>query len=478
MNIFLDDRSFEYDVYSLLRAFYPGGEMTVVDDAADDFCGYRVHADATGIAISYEESGCVVDSESCTYAEEERPRQKSLLKRVLYALCERITGHGLVWGTLTGIRPTKIPMKLLCEGKSDGEIADYMKREYLVSDAKIDLSVSIAHLENQILSPLAKPGSYSLYIGIPFCPTRCLYCSFTSYPIATYKKIVPTYLDALKREMEYTLSVYEGRMPDTIYFGGGTPTALSAEDLEILLTYVDTYFDVSKLHEFTVEAGRPDSITPEKLAILKSHGVTRISVNPQTMNEETLRLIGRRHTVDDFTRAYQMAREAGFDNINMDTIIGLPNETTEDVYHTLTMLRDMQPDSLTVHSMAIKRAAGMHEFLESHPEISVNDTSEMMRIALEITKEAGMQPYYLYRQKNMAGNLENVGFAKDGKYGLYNILIMEEVQDIAALGAGTISKRVFEGNRIERCDSPKDIALYIDRVMSGNMKKKEFYEMI
>ena len=302
-------------------------------------------------------------------------------------------------------------------------------------------------------------------MGIPFCPTTCLYCSFTSYPISKWKGRTGLYLDALFRELEYTAQKMKGRPLDTIYFGGGTPTSLEAADLDLLLGKVENLFDTEHVLEFTVEAGRPDSITREKLQVLKAHGISRISINPQTMNQKTLDLIGRRHTVDQVKDTFYMARELGFDNINMDLIMGLPQEGIREVEHTLEEVRRMAPDSLTVHSLAIKRAARLNMFKEDYSNLTIQNTPEMIEMSMRCAREMGMEPYYLYRQKNMAGNFENVGYALPGKACLYNILIMEEMQTIAACGAGTTTKVVFPAeNRRERCENVKEVEQYVARV--------------
>lgn len=306
---------------------------------------------------------------------------------------------------------------------------------------------------------------YSLYVGIPFCPTTCLYCSFTSYPIEKWRGRTGLYLEALFKELEYTARKMEGRPLDTVYFGGGTPTSLPAEDLEALLSRLEQLFDLSRVLEFTVEAGRPDSITPDKLKVLRDHGITRISINPQTMNQKTLDLIGRHHTVEMVKERFYMARELGFDNINMDLIMGLPEENMDDVQRTLEEVRALGPDSLTVHSLAIKRAARLNMFREEYGGLKIQNTPEMIELSAACAREMGMEPYYLYRQKNMAGNFENVGYSLPGKACIYNILIMEEMQTIAACGAGTTTKVVFPSeNRRERCENVKEVEQYISRI--------------
>ena len=257
----------------------------------------------------------------------------------------------------------------------------------------------------------------------------------------------------------------KGRPLDTVYFGGGTPTSLSPEDLDAILDKVERTFPMDQVKEFTVEAGRPDSITEEKLQVLRNHGITRISINPQTMKQETLDLIGRRHTVEQVKETFRLARKMGFDNINMDLIVGLPEEDEEDVRNTMEQIKELRPDSLTVHSLAIKRAARLNMFRERYGNLKITGTQEMIDMTARYAGEMGMEPYYLYRQKNMAGNFENVGYSVPGKACIYNILIMEEKQTIMACGAGTTTKVVFpRENRLERAENVKEVEQYIERV--------------
>ena len=454
MIVKLNDSSFSYDVHSLVSAFYPGTKVTVIP-ADDD---------------TLEDLNVCVDPN----AHSDRTAVKNHLKRTLYRKLEKETGRKLPWGTLTGIRPTKIPMKMIREGKSDPDIRSYLWQEYLCSKDKTDLSIRIAHKEKAVIDSLSQNG-FSLYAGIPFCPTTCMYCSFTSYPITSWKDHTGEYLGAVKKELDFFAGYYRGRHLDSIYIGGGTPTTLSPDELFDLIGYITKSFDVSSLKELTVEAGRPDSITKEKLDALIAAGADRISINPQTMNDETLKIIGRRHTTEDVYAAFELARSAGFNNINMDLIFGLPGEGKEEVANTLSRIEGLSPDSLTIHSMAIKRAAKMAEFLREHEELSGTNTPEMMDMAGKCAASIGLEPYYLYRQKNMSGNFENIGYARRGMEGIYNIAIMEEVSDIAAVGAGTISKRVFDDGRIERCDNVKDVRLYIDRIDEMIDKKKKLF---
>lgn len=285
------------------------------------------------------------------------------------------------------------------------------------------------------------------------------------------------YLSALEKEIDFVREACRDKILDSVYIGGGTPTTLEPEEMRRLLKKIRESFDFSQVKEFTVEAGRADSITRDKLRVMKEYGVTRISVNPQTMNQETLDLIGRRHSVEQVEEAFRVAREEGFTNINMDLILGLPGETKAHVEHTMEAVKRLHPDSLTVHSLAIKRASKMSLWIEENGLETLHNTDETMEIAAKGAEELGMKPYYLYRQKNMSGNFENVGYATEGNYGIYNILIMEEKQTIMALGAGTISKSVYPDGRIERCDSVKDVALYIEKIDDMIDRKRRLLQM-
>ncbi len=473
---------FAYDVHSLVKAFYPAEEVKVFEEGekvltSDEnlpelyiyFENNRIEA---VIFCNQEEKR----RKESVFAEELlRPAYKNELKHLLYGILVEYTEKELPWGNLTGIRPTKIPYSLLEEGKEEKEIIAYMKEMYSCSDKKALLALDIAKREREILSKIHYEKGYSLYIGIPFCPTTCLYCSFTSYSIASCRNKVDAYLSAVEKEIDYVAEAFQDKTMDSLYIGGGTPTTLEAEQLDRLLSYVAKKLDLSTILEYTVEAGRADSITRAKLEVLKKHGVTRISVNPQTMKEETLKLIGRRHTVEQVKEAFALAREVGFDNINMDLILGLPNETKEDVEETLRQVKELNPDSLTVHSLAIKRASKMSQWIQEQGIQCLNNTDETMEMSTDAAGEMGMAPYYLYRQKNMSGNFENVGYARDGKYGIYNILIMEEMQSIVALGAGTVSKNVMGEGRIERCDNVKDVDLYIEKIDEMIERKKELF---
>jgi oxygen-independent coproporphyrinogen-3 oxidase len=472
IKVYTNKENYQYDLHSLIKAFYPEHDVKVFDESLKE------DSDIDIITVRFLDNKMEtifdIKGNVKNYTNEyDKEVTKNEYKLSLYKnLCD-YTNKTLPWGNLTGIRPTKLPMGMLTENMSDNEIIKTLQDTHMVSDKKARLSLEIAKLEKEILDKIHHKDGYSVYIGIPFCPTTCLYCSFTSYPISIWKKRIQDYLGALFKEIDFISDFYRDKILDTIYIGGGTPTTLEPNELDSLLGYVREKLDFSRVKEFTVEAGRADSITREKLEVLKKYGVTRISVNPQTMKEETLRIIGRQHTVEQVKTAFGLAREVGFDNINMDIILGLPSETEEDVQHTIDEIIKLNPDSLTVHSLAIKRASRLNQWIEENGISTLKNTDTTMKIAQIGADSLGMKPYYLYRQKNMSGNFENVGYAKDGKYGIYNMAIMEECQTIVALGAGSITKRVFDDGRIERCDNVKDVSLYIERIDEMIDRKRE-----
>ena len=413
---------FTYNVYHITKAFFPDEEIVqkvdekqeslvelkfpggscfslapgdIAGELAQD-AGGRTGAQAAGDENAVQDAARLHGSEEDAVQAEKR----AVTRRVYRFLCEE-SGRELAWGTLTGVRPTKLPMQMLEEGKTREEITGFLEKEYFVTPQKAELGYEIACREKALLEKLDCRGGFSLYAGIPFCPSVCSYCSFSSSPIEVWKDRVDSYLDALVRELRAIGRMAQGRYPDTVYIGGGTPTTLEPDQLRRLLKEITENFDLSHTVEFTVEAGRPDSITEEKLAVLKEFPVTRISINPQTMQQKTLDLVGREHTVEDVCEAYAMARRMGFDNINMDLIAGLPGEDAADMADTLSRIEAMQPDSLTVHSLAIKRAA---KFGQEGRTIDLrSEISQMVDAAAKSADRMGLKPYYLYRQKNIAG---------------------------------------------------------------------------
>lgn len=490
MNLKINYESFLYDAYGLVQAFYPGTKPNVYlnkeIDNSDNTIEIIVEENRIKFLLDGQQRGSIdIDAAN-------RSDTKNRLKRLIYQVLSKETGQSLPWGTLTGIRPTKIPLKMYLNGQSDEEVSDYMKETYLCSEEKISLATQIAKRELSVIGDVK--DKYALYIGIPFCPSICLYCSFSSYPIGLYREKVETYLDALIKEIAFVGESFKDKVLDTIYVGGGTPSSLSDTQLNRLLNAVEEHLDLSHLREFTVEAGRPDSITREKLEVLERHGVERISINPQTMHQKTLDLIGRYHSVEQFYDCYKLARKIseaskakggkGF-LINMDLIVGLPGESKEDVKETLAIVKDLQPDNLTVHSLAIKRSSRLNIEWDSYEDELFENSGEIMEMVEKCADEMDMQPYYMYRQKQISGNLENIGFAPKGKECLYNIEIMEELMDIVALGAGSACKKVgrtTEGTlnidtKVARCENVKDVDEYILRIDEMIQRKKELYHV-
>ena len=489
----------EYDSHAMITSFYPGTEskQMLVTDLTEPLPAdtIRIVMDAereTG-SVSFARGEILPEDQAYVFTPPAGGKSadfKHAWKLFFYDTLAAYAGRTLPWGALSGVRPTKLIMAkakeiargdILSEEEEMQAVCRSMAAEYRVSAQKAELGYRIAMLEDRILEPFRYEGQgqegYSIYIGIPFCPSTCLYCSFLSYPIAAKQKQVGAYLEGVKQEMAAAAEIMSDKRLDTVYIGGGTPTALSAAELEVLLDGIRSLLPMETVQEYTVEAGRPDSITAEKLQVMKKYGVSRISVNPQTFSDATLKLIGRHHTVEQLYEAFALARAEGFDNINMDLILGLPGETIADVEHTFAKVRGLAPDSLTVHSLAVKRASRMKDWIREHGQITGLDYERAMQLGQETAAALGMKPYYLYRQKNMAGALENTGFAREGRYGLYNILIMEEVQSIYAIGAGTVSKRVFTdgSGRIERCDTHKDLSLYLSDIEAMIERKRRLF---
>ena len=411
-------------------------------------------------------------------------KSDQLIKKVFTAACTKSFCHAamkinkinLPWGVMCGIRPAKNVRLLLDEGYSYDEAEKIFKEIYEVSDEKIKLARTVAKNEELLLKNIGK-NSVSIYIGIPFCPTRCLYCSFVSTDIHTSGKYMDEFLEKLLLEIDKTAQIIKkiGSYVENIYIGGGTPTTLSDIQLTLILDRLKEKFDFSKIKEFTVEAGRPDTITKEKLTAMKMGGVNRISINPQTMNTQTLKRVGRTHTPDMVKKCFKEAREAGFDNINMDLIAGLPGEDSEMFKKSLDEVIELDPENITVHSMCIKRAADLRKNIDRLTE--AEEMNKMLSYTQKRMQETKREPYYMYRQKNTSGNLENVGYAKDGYMSIYNVNIMEEKQTIIALGGGGSTKLVM-GDRIERIFNFKDPLEYIRRFDEIISKKDEVVEIL
>ena len=479
-------KDFEYDVYSLIKAFYPGCEITswYEEDGAPDgeFAYYDTityEADQICFSIADEKHETLASQCEAVEYEKDRHETKNVLKRMVYRTLSEVSGKELPWGDLTGIRPTKIPMKMLEEGKKNVEIAKYMRETYYTSPEKTALAITIANREKDILKTIDYEHGYSLYIGIPFCPSRCSYCSFVSCNLDRDRKLVQPYVDCLCKEVAEIRVQAEraGLTLCSIYIGGGTPTSLSAAQLRQLMGTVRENFDLSKVVEYTVEAGRPDCTDAEKLAVIKEYGATRISINPQTFSDAVLENIGRKHSAQDILDCYADARRAGHEDINMDLIAGLPGDTVEGFEHSLRQAIALQPENITVHTLTLKRASRI--VIEDQKENDYADVAAMLE-KCHLLAEAGYRPYYLYRQKNTLQNLENVGWCKPGHEGYYNIYIMEEVQTILSAGAGGSTKLVADGGkRMQRIFNFKYPNEYIQRFAEVLERKKgvaEFYD--
>ncbi len=469
---------FQYDIYTLVQAFFPGEEIKVTfqEGIPKDFKGIFLETLYTesGVSFLLKNSECEdFWKKDVSWDNDDRKWRKRQMKICLYHMLSEYTRKILPWGNLTGIRPVKIVMNILEQGKTEEEVRKELREIYCMTEEKIDLAMEIAKAELAKLAEFDYPTGYSLYVGIPFCPTTCLYCSFTSYPIIRWKERTGEYLQALFEELTYISKKMKNVRLDSIYIGGGTPTTLEAEQLKELIGFIREKFDCSYVKEFCVEAGRPDSITKEKLIALNESGIDRISINPQSMNDETLKIIGRQHSVEDIRKAFYLAREVGFSTINMDVILGLPGENVEHIKKTMEEIKKLSPENLTVHTLALKRAARLKLHIDDY-ESDINSAPEdMMKIAAQAAKSMGMKPYYLYRQKNMGGNLENVGYTKDGHTGLYNILIMEEKQTIVAAGAGASTKFLVEEGQIHRVENVKDVSNYMERIHEMIDRKEE-----
>ncbi len=474
MYYILKGHNFIDDIVSILMLFYPNDKYTQTEDIKDGITLLSGLEDNRAYAELY------IDGElKAEHSEAAESSDRREIKRVL-GLCsalalKRVRNIPLAWGILTGVRPAKLVSEAWSEGLGTDEIRRIFTRKYLVSPEKLELMIRVAEQEKNIVENGI--GKISIYIGIPFCPTRCLYCSFTSYPLERYRNRVDEYIDALIKEMSFVSGYVSKNEVESLYIGGGTPTSLNEKQLERLLCAVEKYLKIPA--EFTAEAGRPDTVTPEKLRILKEHNVSRISINPQTLNDDTLRLIGREHTSAQFFEAFELARKAGHEHINTDIILGLPGEGEKEVTRTMQGLEKLSPESITVHTLAVKRASRLKETLESYDMADYSLMERLIGISREYTEKMGMLPYYMYRQKNMAGNFENVGWCKEKCQCIYNVAIMEEKQTVIALGAGGSTKIVdTDTNRIERIFNVKSVDDYITRIDEMLERKKALEGML
>lgn len=463
----------DFELQNIINAFKPyienGAKYVIISKRQGNKCSTRIIG-TNGTLLAQTSQSVELEILS---SGEETYMVRQALKKTLYHALSKVTYQELPWGVLTGIRPTKIIHNYKAKHYTKSSIRQTLIEDYCISQEKANLMFDIAEKEEQILQK-NKDKEVSIYIGIPFCPTRCLYCSFTSYSLDQKGDQVEAYLVALIKEITFVAKAIKDRPIRSLYIGGGTPTSLNEEQFERLLCKVDKYFDIKDIEEYTVEAGRPDTITPEKLRLMKQYGVNRISINPQTMNQKTLDVIGRSHDVKDIVDVFNMAREEGHHNINMDLIVGLPKESIEDIRITMKKIRDLSPDSITVHTLAIKRASRLKETINNYHMPSGADIEKMLAITTEGANYMGMVPYYMYRQKDIMGNFENVGYATVGKECIYNIQMIAEQQTIIAMGAGAVTKIVYdEGKRLERIPNVKNLEQYIKRINEMIERKGE-----
>ena len=477
MPVILIGNSFKYEIESTLKIFFPTEKFQFsdsIDNAIDDnfvVAGAEQGRIFTDIKINgqlfHNEKN--ISNNDTKYIEHE-------LCRLIYHILKNALKITPAWGIMTGIRPVKKVTELIEQGKNFSEIEKILIDKYELSPEKFKLAYDTAINQLPIIRKINRKA-VSLYISIPFCPSRCSYCSFVSHSIESAKKLIPDYIECLCRELEIISNIIkETNTPiDTVYFGGGTPTAIPAEDIRTIMECVRNNFDLDKIREYSFEAGRPDTITEEKLNVIKEYGANRISINPQTLNDDVLKVIGRRHSGEDALKAFELARKIGFNNINTDLIAGLPTETVESFRNTLDKIVDLSPESITVHTLTLKRAANL--FMQGNENIT-NPASEMVDYSIKKLMDNNYYPYYMYRQKNTVDNLENVGYSKKGFESYYNIYIMDETQTIIGAGCAASTKLVYPDNKITRIHNYKFPYEYIGNFEQLMTKKKEITECL
>lgn len=475
MILIIDSHPFRYEMEALCRMFLHGRELKITEEAEippkEDYIYTALEGDE--ITVKAKIDGKYAEAKRT--AENEHARNMEL---AVFGVLTEILSIRPKWGVLTGIRPVKLAMQLHDMGLSEEEIRKKLKEERLVSDEKLDLLLTTMEHELEIRAS-SRPNSVSLYISIPFCPSRCSYCTFTSHRVEKAAKLIPQYVELLCGELKDIAVLIDeiGLHLETVYMGGGTPTVLTAKQLDRVLSTVNESFDMTSVRELTVEAGRPDTITAEKLAVLKKNGVGRISINPQTMDDEVLAAIGRKHTAEDVKNAFALAKTFDFDSINMDLISGLPGDNMEKFRKTIAEVIAMNPDNITLHTLTVKHGANLAPMAQS---VFAATADAMNEYAYGEFAKAGYFPYYLYRQKGTVDNLENVGFCKPGKAGIYNIFIMDETHTVLSAGAGGVTKmKAPYDKKIERIFNFKYPYEYIERFELMNERKEQvrnFYE--
>ena len=438
MNLYVKNNPFWFELENLARLFFPNEKIAVYKEFSEVTPPYIYAEAGESITVRVQIAGFC--REATAALQGDRDKDELATVQLVYRMLEEYSGVSQAWGLLTGVRPIKLLRKLLA-AKGEEETRRVFTQEYFVSSEKLSLALQTEENEKKILA-LSRPASFSLYVGVPFCPSRCSYCSFVMSSVERAKKFIAPYTDLLCEELKETAQIVSdlGLRLESVYFGGGTPTTLSAEQLDRVLGTVNGSFDMATCREFTVEAGRPDTIDSEKLFALKENKVDRISINPQTLNDEVLQAIGRRHTAQQFLDAFALARQCGFDNINTDLIAGLPTDTPESFCRSLDTVMGLNAECVTVHTLCMKRAAHLTTEGKTLDRREAQDARQMLGYARQRLTEDGYLPYYLYRQTRMVGNLENVGWAKSGFESLYNVYVMDETHTILACGSGGVTK--------------------------------------
>lgn len=462
MNLYVKNHNFHFELENLTRLFFPNEKITVIRDFSEPQPPYIYTEVSDKITISVN-IGSFNKSETAVKKLTDDDNEL-VSAQLLYKLLCDFTGLTQPWGILTGVRPVKL-LRRLAEESSEEQAVKKFEKDFFVSNEKIALSRETEHNERKILE-LSKPESFSLYVGIPFCPSRCSYCSFVMASIERAEKLIEPYTKLLCEEIKRTAEIANklGLRLETVYFGGGTPTTLSAEQLDTVLGTVNKSFDMSTCREFTVEAGRPDTIDIAKLFALKENKVDRISINPQTVNDEVLKTIGRKHTAQQFFDAFELARKCGFDNINTDLIAGLPTDTPESFKNSLDSIVRLNAECITVHTLCMKRASRLTTEGVTLDLQLARDAREMLAYTQNILGQNEYIPYYMYRQSRMVGNLENVGWSKRGFESLYNVYVMDETHTILACGSGGVTKlKRNNPDYLERIFNFKYPYEYIDR---------------
>lgn len=462
MNLYVKNHNFHFELENLTRLFFPNEKITVIRDCSEPQPPYIYTEVSDKITISVN-IGSFNKSETAVKKLTDDDNEL-VSAQLLYKLLCDFTGLTQPWGILTGVRPVKL-LRRLAEESSEEQAVKKFEKDFFVSNEKIALSRETEHNERKILE-LSKPESFSLYVGIPFCPSRCSYCSFVMASIERAEKLIEPYTKLLCEEIKRTAEIANklGLRLETVYFGGGTPTTLSAEQLDTVLGTVNNSFDMSTCREFTVEAGRPDTIDIAKLFALKENKVDRISINPQTVNDEVLKTIGRKHTAQQFFDAFELARKCGFDNINTDLIAGLPTDTPESFKNSLDSIVRLNAECITVHTLCMKRASRLTTEGVTLDLQQARDAREMLAYTQNILGQNEYIPYYMYRQSRMVGNLENVGWSKKGFESLYNVYVMDETHTILACGSGGVTKlKRNNPDYLERIFNFKYPYEYIDR---------------